>query len=148
MLHEDAVDKDKQDLRQILFAASLDSAATELGSDPANMVAPRSPMISVQPGMDQVEKPPLLPGLMSGYGDLKKPVVNPSYFMLFRNFNKIAEHKPERKLQELLLYNPLKETMEVSAEAINPSYPLAADTPVCQTRPGGPSCIPTSYRWV
>ncbi|KAE8241503.1 hypothetical protein A4X13_0g7386 [Tilletia indica] len=141
MLYDDAVDKGKQDLRHVLFAAPLESAATELGRDPANFVAPQSPMIRVQPGMDQVEKPPLLLGLMSGYGDLKKPVVNPAYFMLFRNFNKIAEHKPDHKLEGLLLCNPLRDTRESFAEAIDPSYPLAPDTPVCQTRPGGPEML-------
>ncbi|KAE8222751.1 hypothetical protein CF319_g4110 [Tilletia indica] len=91
MLHDDAVSKGKKDLRQVLFAAPLSAAAEELGRIPADVVAPQSTMLRVEPGMGQVEKPPLLLGVMSGYGDLKKPIVSPPYYTLFRNFNTIQE---------------------------------------------------------
>ncbi|KAE8218191.1 hypothetical protein CF319_g7886 [Tilletia indica] len=147
MLHDDAVSKGKKDLRDVLFAAPLDAAAAELGRNPADTVAPQSPLIRMEPGGRRKEKAPLLLGVISGYGYMKKPIVNPPYAMLSRNFHKISDEGLHVTLEGLVINVPNPATEAAFAQSLDPACPLAVNTPVCQTKSGGPDMLQyvTSY---
>ncbi|KAE8215198.1 hypothetical protein CF327_g1491 [Tilletia walkeri] len=143
MLRDDAVSKGKKDLQDVLFAAPPDAAAAELGRNPADTVAPQSPLIRIEPGGRRKgkEKAPLLLGVISGYGYMKKPIVNPPYAMLSWNFHKISDEGLDVTLEGLVINDPNSATEAAFAQSLDPACPLAVNTSVCQTKSGGPDML-------